>query len=165
LACLLYCLAKSGLGKNATAVAVVAVRVVSNGCPQTPPDRNDKGEWHWADAEARRSYSKSLADYHTKGIDPRNAKPGTEGWRAVNQLAEDYGYYEVRLPAVSDLTETNVDLPVGLFRNALKHKPEGDASGKLKRPLVSIYLKCETEGFLLGVIETDLSLGEKTTAK
>ncbi len=126
------------IAKRAPDDAVITVRVVSHTCPQTPPNRDDAGEWHWTDAEVQRSYQKRAEGYTAKGSNLRNAKLGTDDWKAVNQLAEEYGYYEVQLPPVFDRTETNIDLPVSLFRNALKSKPEVDANGKPKRPLASI---------------------------
>jgi hypothetical protein len=59
----------------------------------------------------------------------------------------------------------DIALPAGLIRNAVKNLPETDDKGKPKQPLVSIYVGCATEGLLLGVQESDLSLGLKTQSK
>jgi hypothetical protein len=143
--CSLYRLA------NAPDLAVVTIRIVSHNCPQTPPGEGE-GEWRWADREAQLDYRRALNEYQAKGIDLHDAQPGAAGWRAVNELAERFGYYQTRLPGVIDRVETSVNLPAGLFRNALKQEAESN------RAPVSVYVKCETIGFLLGVAEPDLYL-------
>jgi hypothetical protein len=152
--------------------AQVVIRVVTHTRPQAPPDRQQKGEWQWADNTVgpkgrtpREQYQDDVAAYRARMIDPADAEPGTEGWKAANELAEKYGYYEVRLPKVFDLQETTFDLPAGLFRNATKNAPKAGPDGTRKRPLVSVYVGCETAGLLLGMCETDLYLVERTAAK
>lgn len=148
------------LVKQALPGAQILVRVVSHTCPQQPPDVRQKGEWQWVGKKILLDqYQDDVASYRAKKIDPE--KPNEEGWKAANALAEKYGYYETRLPIVFDQVETDIAIPTGLFRNALKHDPEVGTDGKPKRPLVSIYVKCETCGLLLGMMETDLHLVEK----
>ena len=62
------------------------------------------------------------------------------------------------MPKVPELKEVGVNLPAGLFRNALRNPRKVGADGKPDRPLVSIYVKCETAGLLIGVLESDLCL-------
>jgi hypothetical protein len=150
----------------------VVVCVVSHTCPQVPPDKNQRGEWQWVRDDNREKgkklrdqYQDEVTTYRTKKADPQDAKPGTDGWKTANALAEKYGYYECRLPKVADLVETSIEIPAGLFRNALKNDPELGADGKPKRPRVSVYVKCETAGVMLGVAEADLYLVEKKPAK
>lgn len=151
--------------------AQVVIRVVSHTCPQVPP-LQQKGEWQWllknGDVKGKtlqEQYRDDVAAYRANKIDPQAAKPDSEGWKAANALAEKYGYYEVRVPKVLDLVQTSIDLPAGVFRNALKNDPTVGADGKPEWPLVSIYVKCESKGLLLGVNETDLHIVEKALPK
>ncbi len=160
------------LTKQAGPSAQVLIRAVSHNCPQAPPTQQQKGEWQWADNTVGPNgkvpgdqYEQDLVGYRDKKIHPESARPDAEDWKAANALAEKYGYYEVRLPKVLDLVETNIDLPSGLFRNALKNDPELGADGKPKRARVSIYVKCKTTNLLIGMAEPDLYLVEKTGAK
>lgn len=153
------------LARRASNKTWVTVRAVTHTCPQTPPRRVDEGDWQWEDVEGRKNYHKRVEGYIAAGIDLRAAHPGIDDWKAVNQLAEEYGFYETQFSSERELIETDVDLPLGLLRNALKNEPEAGAGGRAKRPRVSIYLKCETEGFMLGVMEPDLYLVGKHGAK
>ncbi|VTR93241.1 unnamed protein product [Gemmata massiliana] len=147
-------------GKNTPPGVQVVVRAVSHTCPQSPDPV--RGDWQWAGDKAgaaqKERYAKDLAAYKDKKIDPGAEKPDAATWKAANELAEKYGYYEITLPKVFDFDETTVNLPAGLFRNALKNKPEANADGTPKRPLVSIYVKCETTGVLIGMTDADLYL-------
>jgi hypothetical protein len=150
----------------------VVIRAVSHNCPQTPPNLQQKGEWQWVsnlvdarEKTLKNKYEDDVAAYRAKKIDPGEAKPGTEGWKAANELAEKYGYYEFRIKNVIDSAETSIDLPAGLFRNAMKNSPETDANGKPKVSPVSILVKCESSGVMLGMAESDLHLVEKIAAK
>jgi hypothetical protein len=49
----------------------------------------------------------------------------------------------------------DIPLPAALIRNALRNS---DGAAGLKRPRMSIFVKCETEGMLLGMSEADLKL-------
>jgi hypothetical protein len=158
------------LTNNGAPVQVV-IRAVSHNCPQKPPNLPQKGEWQWVndkvDAHGKTpkdQYQDDVAAYRAKKMDPEAAKPGSEGWKAANELAEKYGYYEFRFRNVIEGAETDVKLPAGLFRNALKNNPEADANGKPVPP-VSILVKCETGGTLLGMAEPDLYLVERAAAK
>ncbi len=153
LTCSIFYMKKSPPG------ARVTVRVVSHTCPQVPDQL--RAEWQWAGDKAdaqKEQYDKAVAAYKDKKLDPGAEKPDAASWKAANDLAEKYGYYEITLPKVFDDAEATVDLPAGLFRNALKHKPEAHADGTPKRPLVSVYVKCETPGVLIGVTDADLYL-------
>jgi hypothetical protein len=159
------------LARTAPDEVEVVVRAVSHRCPQEPPNAQQKGEWQWAGPAAakgralREQYEEAVAAYKARKLDPGSAKPATDDWKATNDLAETYGYYEVRVRKVRDLVETDFVLPAGLFRNALKTDPEPDGDGKPKRPRVSVYVKCETPGLLLGVMESDLYLVENPPAR
>ena len=147
-------------------VAEVVVRAVSHTCPQIPPTGvEQRGEWQWADTTVdargktpKELYQAEVEAYRAKSTDAGAAKPGTDGWKAVNDLAEKYGYYEVRFKRGFEVEETRVDLPAGLFRNALKTAPRPGTAGKPATSLVSIYVKSESPDVLLGMVEDDVYL-------
>lgn len=141
---------------------LTSFRVVTHACPQVPP-KDASGEWEWQDKEAQAKYKADVEALRKAGRSPDGARPGTEGWKAANELAEKYGYYEVRGKEVYDYAVAGVPLPAGLFRNAQQGKPGDvtDAEGKARPgPRVSVYVKCESRGQLLGMAEPDLYLRE-----
>jgi len=105
-------------------------------------------------------------------------------WGAVNDLAKKYGYYEKSGKEIFDYHTDKIAVPVGLFENAQaempkakdgKTKPVGlfenaqaempkAKDGKTNPPRVSVYVKCDTRGQLLGMASGDLYLlaGERT---
>jgi hypothetical protein len=85
------------------------------------------------------------------------ARPGTPGWAEVNKLTEEFGYYEIKGKEVFDYQVMSVEIPAGLVRNALANPPGKGEAGK-PLPLLSVYVKCESEGQLLGAAEPDLYL-------
>src|SRR5262249_7580046 len=92
------------------------------------------------------------------------ARPGTAGWAEVNRLAEKYGYYELRGKEVYDYQVMGIEIPTGLFKNAAQGEPvsETDKDGTARpRPRMSIDVKCESPGMLLGMAEPDLYLLEE----
>jgi hypothetical protein len=137
-------------------------RVVSHACPQVPP-KDLSGEWDWVDKDANARYKADAEALRKAGRSPDAARPGTDGWKAANELAEKYGYYELRGKEVYDYAVAGIPLPAGLFRNAQQGTPAPvtDAEGKTRPgPRVSVYVKCESRGQLLGMAEPDLYLLE-----
>ena len=141
--------------------ALVVIRAVSHTCPQVPPNMQQEGEWQWVNRDQKEQFHSDMLDYRARKIDPREPQPGAEDWKAANTLAEKFGFWEVEVPKVPDLKDVGVNLPAGLFRNALKNPQKVGADGKPERPLVSIYVKCETKGLLIGVMESDMYLVAK----
>lgn len=144
-------------------------RFVTHHCPQVAPRPDQRGEWQWADLpgegrgggeQRKHKYEDDLAKL------PRGAaaaRPGSPGWGAVSKLAEDHGFYEIRGKEVFDYAVMGVEVPAGLFRNAAAGDPgtEPGPDGKPRpRPRVSVYVKCESKGQLLGMAEPDLYLLE-----
>jgi len=137
-------------------------RVVTHACPQVPP-KDNSGEWEWADKEAFKRYKADLEALRKAGRNPEGAAPGSDGWKAANELAEKYGYYEIRNREANDHAVEFVHLPAGLFRNAEQGTPQPvtDIEGKKQPgPRVSVAVKCESRGQLLGMAEPDLYLLE-----
>ncbi|HJZ53667.1 MAG TPA: ABC transporter permease, partial [Gemmataceae bacterium] len=146
---------------------IVNFRFVTHNCPQLPP-LDDSGIWRWgprqgetpADAELRRQQYEAEA---ATGVNPKGAKPGTAEWEKANRLAEKYGIFEIPSKEVYDYQVGGVEIPAGLFRNAQQGDP-GTETGKDGKPRqrarLSIYVKCESGGQLLGMAEPDLYLLE-----
>jgi ABC-type transport system involved in multi-copper enzyme maturation permease subunit len=143
----------------------VTFRFVTFNCPQVPPRQDQRGEWQWADrpGEERGGGERRKHEYEEELSKlPRGsaaAKPGTPGWEALSRLAEKYGYYEIRGKEVFDYKVMGVQVPAGLFKNAAQGDPGTDAGPDGKpRPAarVSVYVKCESRGQMLGMAEPDL---------
>jgi len=141
--------------------ALLVIRAVSHTCPQVPPNPQQQGEWQWVNSDKQKQFHAEMRDYRAKKIDPKGPQPGPEDWKAANALAEKFGFWEVEIPKVPELKDVGVNLPAGLFRNALKNPQKDGADGKPERPLVSVYMKCETTGLMIGVMESDMSLVAK----
>jgi hypothetical protein len=149
--------------------AFVSFQFVTHNAPLRQPTRkeitNDEAEWPWVDTARRREYEQAVDRYKARGVnplDPSRARPGTEEWAALNQLAEEFGYFEIKSKEVFDYQVMGVTVPAGLFRNALAaadDKLPKDAGKPL--PRLSIYVKCEDEGQMLGAAEPDLYLLQK----
>jgi hypothetical protein len=143
---------------------LVKFQVVTHNTPLRQPHKG-VAEWKWVEegGERQLAYNAQIAEYQKKGADPTNlatARPGRPGWEAANELTEKYGYYEIAGKEVFDYQVMSVDIPAGLIRNALAtpdDKMPKDAAGK-PLPRLSIYVKCESEGQLLGAAEPDLYL-------
>ncbi|MFO0799039.1 MAG: hypothetical protein U0804_16345 [Gemmataceae bacterium] len=137
-------------------------RVVTHACPQLPP-KDNSGEWEWADKDAYARYKADLDAVRKAGRNPEGAPPDTDGWKAANELAEKYGFYEIRNREAFDYAVGYVDIPAGLFRNAQQGNPPPvtDPTGKqVPGPRVSVQVKCESRGQLLGMAQPDLYLLE-----
>jgi hypothetical protein len=97
------------------------------------------------------------------GVNVKAARPGTPSWAAANVLAEEFGIFVYGGKEVFDYQVMGVEVPAGLFRNALEGDPGKmkDPDGKeVPFPRFSVYVKCETPGQLLGMAEPDLYLLE-----
>lgn len=143
----------------------VTFRAVTHQAAQRPPTAKDtNGEWHWQDEEREKEYLKAVKELQDRGINPIGAAPGTEAWAEANRLAEKFGFFELRNKEVFDYSVMGIELPAGLFRNARAGEPpivEDKKDGtKRPSPRLSIYVKCESSGQMLGMAEPDLYLLE-----
>lgn len=86
-----------------------------------------------------------------------DARPGTPVWKVANALTEEFGFYEYKGKQVLDYQVMGIEVPAGLFRNANKTAPAKDETGR-PLPRLTILVKCESEGQLLGMAEPDLYL-------
>jgi hypothetical protein len=88
----------------------------------------------------------------------REPRAGGPSWKAVNALAEEFGFFEVPGKEVFDYQVMGIDVPAGLIRNALAGDPGKDPETGAPLPRLSVYVKCEDEGQMLGAAEPDLYL-------
>ncbi len=146
---------------------LVNFRLVTQHAMQEPPGPNDGGEWQWQDKKRYDEYKKAVEKLEESGVKIYGAQPGTKAWAEVSKLAEEFGIFEIRGKEVFDYTVTGIEVPAGLFRNALMDNPPKikvrDKSGLevvQDAPRLSIYVKCESGGQMLGMAEPDLYLLE-----
>jgi ABC-type transport system involved in multi-copper enzyme maturation permease subunit len=140
----------------------VSFRFVTHNAPQQPPRPDQGGEWQWADSvkDREREYRAEVDRLQAEVSNLEGARPGDKAaWAAANQLAEKYGFFEIRQKEVFDYAVMGVEVPTGLFRNALSGPQPKDRDGK-PLPRLSVYVKCESPGQLLGMAEPDLYLLE-----
>jgi hypothetical protein len=147
--------------------AFVNFRLVTHHNPQSAPTATGGGEWLWKDEKRFEEYEKAVKKLEDSGIKIYGARPGTPAWAEVNKLAEEFGIFEIRRKEVFDYTVMGVEVPAGIFRNALKGNPPKipvkDKAGVVTEqtaPRLSVYVKCESGGQLLGMADPDLYLLE-----
>ncbi len=93
-----------------------------------------------------------------------NAQPSDEArWKTANEVAEEFGRYEYKGIQVFDYHTNKLDLPPGLFKNALSGKPgKGSQLQSHQGPAyVQIKVRCTTPSQLVGVAPLDLYLLER----
>ena len=144
----------------------LTIRVATRHAGQLPPTELKDGAWRWADEQRGLDYARDAKEAVRKlrGLGPndevnpesvfRYAEPGSKEWDALNELTEKYGFFEIAGKEIFDYHPESVNLPVGLFKNA--QQPGGDPA----LPALSIQVKCQTGGQMLGVAEGDLYLLE-----
>ncbi len=152
------------------------IRVTSWQAAQQPPAEPKDGTWRWLDADKEQAYQKEAAELVrtlpgvSAAVAQQNpavvlalAKPGTEAWKVVDQLAEKYGFYEARGKEIFDYHPDSIPVPGGLFRFAARGSPAAGPDGK-PAPRVTVAVKCNTGGQMLGMAAPDLFLleGDRT---
>lgn len=76
-----------------------------------------------------------------------------------NQLAEEFGYYVVPAKDITDYHTMYVDVPAGLFRNALKSQPAASPSSKgAPLPPLQVRVSCRSPTQYVGMAKYDLYL-------
>ncbi|MBA4190148.1 MAG: hypothetical protein C0467_19360 [Planctomycetaceae bacterium] len=141
--------------------AFVSFRFVTHNAKQEQP--TGAGTWPWADKQREKEYQDRKREI-SKRVNIEGAKPGTPAWAEVNKLAEEFGCFEYGSKEVFDYQVMGLEVPAGLFRNALQGNPGTEKDPRTEKdvpaPRVSVYVKCETPGQLLGMAEPDLYLLE-----
>ncbi len=140
----------------------VSFRFVTHNARQEQPTA--AGDWPWVDREREKQYQERVKDLERRGLNPEAARPGTPAWEEVNKLAEEFGIFELRGKSVFDYQVMGIEVPSGVFRNALQGDPgtvkDPVTGAETPFPRFSVYVKCETPGQLLGMAEPDLYLLE-----
>jgi hypothetical protein len=85
----------------------------------------------------------------------RGVVPGDKDWNAVNELAEEFGFYEIAGKEVYDYHPEQVLIPAGLFRNVEKNPAKPEPDGKVPAKVI-VFVKCATAGQMLGMADGDL---------
>jgi hypothetical protein len=89
-----------------------------------------------------------------KRLDAERKKGGGRSeWDIDNELAEEFGYYEVRSKDITDYHTQTLELPGGLFRNALDG---GNGAGRAHARTAEV--RCETATQYVGMARYDLYL-------
>jgi ABC-type transport system involved in multi-copper enzyme maturation permease subunit len=138
---------------------LVKFQFAAHNCPLAQPHKG-VAEWEWADPAAKQQYDRRVAEFESRGLNPTRqdlARPGTPDWEALNQLTEEFGFYEIKGKEVFDYQVMGVEVPAGLLRNAMKGDPGRDRDGN-PLPRLKVYVKCESKGQMLGAAEPDLYL-------
>ena len=139
----------------------VSFRFVTHNAKQKQPTGG--GPWPWADPAREKAYQDAKKEA-AKRVNLEGARPGTPAWAEVNKLAEEFGCFEFGSKEVFDYQVTGLEIPAGLFRNAIKGEPgkvrDPDTDQEVPAPRMAVYVKCETGGQLLGMAEPDLYLLE-----
>lgn len=148
--------------------AVTKFQFVTHNAPLKQPAQTGESEWRWLLEDRKKAYDAKVTELKVQGLDVLNqdvAKPSNKQvWDALNKLTEEFGYYEIGGKEVFDYQVMRIEIPAGLFRNALKGEP-GREPGKdpkdptaVALPRFSVYVKCESEGQMIGAAEPDLYL-------
>jgi hypothetical protein len=135
----------------------VSFRFVTHNAKQEQPI--GAGKWPWADRDREKAYEERKKEI-SKRVNLDGARPGTPAWAEVSKLAEEFGCFEYNSKEVFDYQVMSLEVPAGLFRNAMKGDPgmmkDPRTEKEVPFPRVSVYVKCETGGQLLGMAEPDL---------
>ncbi|MBX7104518.1 MAG: hypothetical protein K1X57_10590, partial [Gemmataceae bacterium] len=91
-----------------------------------------------------------IAEMRRLGLNPaRNPAPGDPDWKKWNELAEKFGYFELKGKEIADYHTFRVYVPAGLFKRGVT------AAGPEMVP-VAVRVKCESRTQFLGVAARDL---------
>jgi hypothetical protein len=96
-----------------------------------------------------------LADFN-QDRETEMRKPGMTAEKVDAMLAEKYGYYQIPSKVIVDYHTQQIDLPSGLFRNALASTSKrATVAGDTRPPLLTVSVKCESGGQYLGCARYD----------
>ena len=148
----------------------VTVRAVTYQTELRPPTEPGDPVWKWADPERERQYREEAKRLvrELKNLPPgadvnaaelSRARPGTPEWKAVNELARKFGYFEIAGKELYDYRTSGVDLPAGLIELANEGTPPPGPDGR-PGPKLRVSVHCTTGGQMLGMAEGDLYLLE-----
>src|SRR5262249_40179982 len=78
----------------------------------------------------------------------------------ADQLAEQFGYYEVEGAKVVDYHTLHIDLPGGLLRHALQGPAGGDGELQPGAPLLMVRVRCDSPSQFIGMARYDIYFRE-----
>jgi hypothetical protein len=103
-----------------------------------------------------RNWEPGLKSRFERDREQERLKPDADPVAIDNMLAEKYGYFEVANKEVKDYHTQSIDIPKGLFKNALASGGTGTGDRVGEEPwLIQVFVKCETGGQYLGVARYD----------
>jgi hypothetical protein len=104
------------------------------------------------------NFDKSQRDAYSRERSRRLAEPNRPSDADIdNQLAEEYGYYVVPAKDITDYHTQFIDVPAGLFRNALKGKGSGSATTtSTPPPPLQVRVSCRSATQYVGMAKYDL---------
>ena len=105
----------------------VSFRVVTHQRPNSRPVpiRGRVAVGRLSEGKGEQQYRDAVKELQDKyGINPDSVRPSDkEAWAKVNELAEKFGIFDIRDKEVFDYAVMGVEVPAGLFRNALQGNP------------------------------------------
>ncbi|VTS07540.1 ABC transporter permease [Tuwongella immobilis] len=108
--------------------------------------------WQWDNVAKQKEYEQAARD---AGVYQQNVDPSDSRWAKVNELARKYGIFEFRNKQVVDYHTQAIQVPTGLFENALDGTPPSNPNAP-PQPLVRVLVKCESPTQFLGMAPYDL---------
>ncbi len=99
---------------------------------------------------------------YTQERERRKSQPNADPAAIDNELAQQYGYYELRSKEIFDYHTLSLEVPAGLFKNALVDDSKRVATGKKgeRPPALQVIVKCDSPTQYVGVAKRDLYLLE-----
>src|SRR5262249_50601766 len=98
----------------------------------------------------------------------RQAKPGADA-AFESDLAEQFGYYEIRALPVTDYATQSIDLPGGRFENAAEPAEQPLAAlrrrGDVNPAEVQVYVRCNSPTQYIGMARYDFYLRQDEAGK
>jgi ABC-type transport system involved in multi-copper enzyme maturation permease subunit len=73
-----------------------------------------------------------------------------------DRLAEEFGYYMVPAKDITDYHTLYLDVPAGLFRNALKRQPTARSATEETPPPLQVRVRCRSQTQYVGMAKYDL---------
>ncbi len=108
-----------------------------------------------------RNWEPAQISKYTQERERRKSQPNADASVIDEELAQQYGYFELRSKQIFDYHTMSLDVPAGLFKNALETSaPSGADKKGERRPALQIIVKCDSPTQYVGVAKRDLYLLE-----
>ncbi|MFL5242329.1 MAG: ABC transporter permease [Gemmataceae bacterium] len=102
-------------------------------------------------------YDKAKEKEYDQAVLEERRKPTPD----FGALAEKYGFYELKSVEVTDFHTQSLELPGGLFKNALEGKPAASTAGGAApdvKPRLRVRVHCDSRSQYVGMAKYDLYL-------